>query len=193
MREWALHMMDLIENSLRAGASVITVAVAADGAGGTLEVMVEDNGPGLTIPLERAGDPFYTTKPGKTVGLGLSLFRAAVEETGGTFRAERPEGGGLRVAGRVPLAHVDRKPLGDVAETLWTLAATNPETEFRLRASANGSARAVSWHETRAAEGGAAGNTLRQARRFAEQARDALSEVAKIEQGFMRFERNGKE
>ncbi len=193
MREWALHIMDLLENSLRAGATRIVVEVSVFKALNLLEVGVQDNGPGLAIPLERAGDPFYTTKPGKTVGLGLSLFRAAVEDMGGVFRAERPENGGLRVSGAVSLLHVDRKPLGDVAQTLWTLAAVNPEQEFILRAAVNGAPRELSWQETRAANGGFDANPLRQARVFEGLISEVLSDVHIMEEENTQFVRNGKE
>lgn len=193
MREWALHIMDLLENSLSAGATRIVVELSVFRALNLLEVCVEDNGPGLAIPLERAGDPFYTTKPGKTVGLGLSLFRAAVEDMGGVFRAERPENGGLRLSGSVSLLHVDRKPLGDVAQTLWTLAAVNPEQEFVLRAAVNGAPQELSWQETRAANGGHGGNPLRQARIFGGLIEEILSDMHIMEQEDMQFVRNGKE
>ncbi len=193
MREWALHIMDLIENSLRAGASAISVTMKASTASGVLQMIVEDDGPGLGIPLERAGDPFYTTKSGKAVGLGLSLFRAAVEEAGGVFQAEKPDGGGLRIAGVMPLAHVDRKPIGDLAETLWTMAVANPDVELLLKTEADGIDRSLSWRETRTECNGASGNVIRQARHFAELARQALSDVEKIEQRFNGFERKGKE
>lgn len=182
MREWALHVMDLIENSLRAGASVVSVGVSAAPATGTLDIVVEDNGAGLDIPLDRAGDPFYTTKPRKAVGLGLSLFKTALEEAGGSFVAERPECGGLRITGIVPLKNVDRKPLGDLAETIWTLAVANPDVEFRLQASVDDNVRALSWHEVRVLHGGVAANPLQQGKLFLEQARAALADVSRVEQ-----------
>ncbi len=78
-------------------------------------------------------DPFYTTKAGKKTGLGLSLFRQAAEAAGGELVVgESAELGGVAVQARMSLTDVDRPPLGDVAMTLFTMALTNPDIEFRV-------------------------------------------------------------
>ena len=77
MREIALHILDLIENALRAQATVVAVTVEAVPEQDRLRIVVEDNGTGLKVSADAALDPFYTTKRGKRTGLGLSLFRAA--------------------------------------------------------------------------------------------------------------------
>ncbi len=132
MRELSLHILDLIENSVRAGASVIAVSIAALPESDMLRIAVEDNGPGLEIPYEKATDPFYTTKAGKRTGLGLSLMRGAAERAGGRMMLGRSELGGLAVTAELGLLHVDRAPIGDLAGTLSSLACTNPDIDFRF-------------------------------------------------------------
>ncbi|HQL53715.1 MAG TPA: ATP-binding protein, partial [Phycisphaerae bacterium] len=99
MRELSLHIMDLIENSLRAQATIILVSVEALPDQDLLRIVVEDNGTGLRVPVESVLDPFYTTKRGKRTGLGLSLFRAAAESTGGRLMIDKSALGdvGVRV------------------------------------------------------------------------------------------------
>lgn len=138
MRDFSLHILDLIENSVRAGASAVTVSIREDSDRDLLEIAVEDNGPGLPVEPEKAADPFYTTKSGKRTGLGLSLFRESVESAGGRLALAEPEGGGLRVTGSMRLGHVDRKPLGDIAATLATVAWTNPDLDLTLRVQSGG-------------------------------------------------------
>ena len=133
MRELALHILDLVENSLRAGASVIEVGVEEETEADRLIIRVEDDGPGLPVPAEQALDPFYSTKPGKKTGLGLSLFRFRLEQAGGRLELGRSQLGGLAVLGEMSLSHVDRSPLGDLASSLSTVAACNPEVELRCR------------------------------------------------------------
>ncbi|HNT89402.1 MAG TPA: ATP-binding protein, partial [Candidatus Hydrogenedentes bacterium] len=72
MRELSLHILDLMENATRAGATVVYVGITENVAQDTLEIVVEDNGPGLPASSDAALDPFYTTKGGKRTGLGLS-------------------------------------------------------------------------------------------------------------------------
>jgi anti-sigma regulatory factor (Ser/Thr protein kinase) len=133
LREIALHLLDLLENAIRAGATVIAVAVEEDPDRDLLCISVEDNGPGLGVPGETAADPFFTTKDGKKTGLGLSMLKFRAEQTGGNFRLERSLLGGCAVRARMPLAHVDRSPLGDLAATLASVVCTNPDVELRTR------------------------------------------------------------
>lgn len=133
MRELALHILDLIENAVTAGASVVAVEIAVEPAWDQMRITVEDNGPGLSVPVEQAMDPFYTTKKGKKIGLGLSLFRFRIEQAGGELTLERSLLGGLAVRATLRLAHIDRNPLGDLASTLSSVVAFNPDIELRCR------------------------------------------------------------
>ena len=138
MRELALHILDLVENALRAGAGVIEVSVEEDPQADRLVIRVEDDGPGLDIPAEQALDPFFSSKAGKKTGLGLSLFRFRLEQAGGRLALGRSQLGGLAVRGEMALGHVDRSPLGDLATTLSTVVACSPQVELRCTLRAGG-------------------------------------------------------
>ena len=138
MRELALHILDLIENSIAAGATVVSVEIVEDPERDVMRIAVEDDGPGLSVPPEQATNPFYTTKTSKKMGLGLSLFRFRIEQAGGELTLERSRLGGLAVRATLRLGHVDRSPLGDVASTLSSVVATNPEVELRCRMEVGG-------------------------------------------------------
>ena len=133
MRELSLHVLDLVENSVRAGAGVVAVTVEEQPERDLLAISVEDDGPGLAVGPEQALDPFYTTKEGKRTGLGLSLFRQQVELAGGGVELGRSALGGLAVRARLGFGHVDRYPLGDLAGTLAGVVAANPGVEVRVR------------------------------------------------------------
>jgi signal transduction histidine kinase len=133
LRELSLHILDLIENSVRAGASVVFIDVTADSTADLLHICVEDNGPGFGVPVETAFDPFYTTKEGKKMGLGLSLFRGAAQRASGEVWAGRSDMlGGAAIRATMRLTHVDRSPLGDLGGTLAGMVCTNPEIDFRI-------------------------------------------------------------
>jgi Histidine kinase-, DNA gyrase B-, and HSP90-like ATPase len=130
MRDLSLHILDIVENAIRAGATEVRVGVAQDPDADCLEITVQDNGCGLPVSVEQAVDPFFTTKMGKRTGLGLSLLKAAAESTGGSLELVSEMGRGLFVRARLGLSHVDRLPLGDVAATLAVVACTNPEVDI---------------------------------------------------------------
>jgi len=138
LRDLSLHILDLIENSIRAGASIITVFIKIKESEDLLEIVVEDNGHGLSVPSDKATDPFYTTKLGKRTGLGLSMFREAVERAGGTLILGRSSLGGLMVRGKMKLNHIDRSPLGDIAGTLSSIVCTNSNLDLRFNIETNG-------------------------------------------------------
>jgi hypothetical protein len=133
LRELSLHILDLIENAVTAGASIVAVEIGVEPGWDLMRITVEDNGPGLSVPEEQAMDPFYTTKEGKKTGLGLSLFRFRIEQAGGELALERSPLGGLAVRAALRLTHVDRNPLGDLASTLSSVVACNPRLELSLR------------------------------------------------------------
>jgi anti-sigma regulatory factor (Ser/Thr protein kinase) len=134
LHDISLYVLELIENSIRAKAGVVAVAVEFDFASDRLRVSVEDDGEGISLPAEQVLDPFYTTCDWKRVGLGLSLLRGTAEATGGELEISRSrELGGAAVTAVLGLGHVDRPPLGDLASTLSTMILTSPEIDFRLR------------------------------------------------------------
>jgi Histidine kinase-, DNA gyrase B-, and HSP90-like ATPase len=131
LREISLHILDLVENSIRAGAAVVSVSLEEEPAEDSMTVCVEDDGPGLCVSGDTATDPFFTTKEGKKTGLGLSLLKFRAEQAGGSFQLGRSPLGGLSVRARMPLSSVDRSPLGDLAGTLASVVCTNPGVELR--------------------------------------------------------------
>ena len=125
MRDISLHLLDIVENSFEAGADIIEIGVVEDLANNTLRLSVKDNGSGLDPQqLARATDPFYTTKDTKRVGLGIPLLAQASREAGGEFRIQSRPGRGTTINASFIHDHIDRKPLGDIPETLVVLIAS---------------------------------------------------------------------
>jgi anti-sigma regulatory factor (Ser/Thr protein kinase) len=133
LRDLSLHILDLIENSIRAGATIVSVSVGIFPDRDLMEATVDDNGPGLRVPPDVATDPFYTTKNGKHIGLGLSLFRATAEKAKGKMSLCSSELGGLCVKATMQLSHVDRCPIGDLAGTMSSVVCTNANLDLRFR------------------------------------------------------------
>jgi anti-sigma regulatory factor (Ser/Thr protein kinase) len=131
MLELAMHILDLAQNSLAAGATVVEIRIREDLPTDLLTIEVEDNGRGMSGDLtRRVTDPFYTSRTTREVGLGLSLFKEAAERCGGQLTVESEEGRGTKVCASFRLDHFDRAPLGDMGETLACLISGNPEVDF---------------------------------------------------------------
>lgn len=119
MRELSLHILDIVENSVKAGASLIKVYVVAEK--GYIEIEVVDNGKGMDAEfLKRVCDPFTTTRTTRKVGLGIPLLKMAAETANGSFEITSAEGIGTTVYASFEIDNVDRAPLGDLVSTITT-------------------------------------------------------------------------
>ena len=131
MQELSMHILDIVQNSLAAGATRVDIRIREALAEDLLMIEVRDNGRGISQEvLSRVMDPFFTSRTTREVGLGLSLFKEATERTGGYLEVHSEEGKGAWVIARFRLDHFDRAPLGDMGETLGVLISGNPEVDF---------------------------------------------------------------
>jgi len=86
MEDLSLHILDIAENSIDAGATRVEVMVEEDSMKDKLSIRVRDNGRGMDeTTRERVTDPFFTTKTVRRVGLGLPFLKQASEECEATF------------------------------------------------------------------------------------------------------------
>lgn len=131
MKEISLHLLDIIENSISAGASEITVTVEVDHARDMMRTEVKDNGRGMDEKMAQAViSPFTTSRTTRKVGLGIPFFKEGAEGCDGSFELESKPGEGTRIAASYRISHIDRPPLGDMAETMTALVCCNPEIDF---------------------------------------------------------------
>jgi hypothetical protein len=131
LRELSLHIMDIIENGLAAGATLIGLFVAEDRQGSWLRITITDNGRGIPEKmLQAVMDPFVTSRTTRRVGLGLSLFQEAANRCDGNFNIQSKEGEGTEVHASFRLDHIDLVPLGDMAGSLTTLIMGNSDVDF---------------------------------------------------------------
>lgn len=129
MEDISLHVLDIAENAVAAGAARVEIRVTEDDD--LLTIEIEDDGKGLDEEgLKKAADPFFTTKKGKRVGLGLSLLSQAAEEASGDFEIKSEVGRGTLVKASFRTSHTDCKPMGDMGQTLGALIAGHPGVRF---------------------------------------------------------------
>lgn len=131
MKDLSLHILDVVENALRSKASLVEILLIEDLERDVLVLQIKDDGEGMDPEtLNRATDPFFTSKGAKKVGLGLPLLAQAAREAGGKLELSSSRGVGTTVKAVFQHSHPDRKPLGDMAATLQTLVGGNPDVDF---------------------------------------------------------------
>ncbi len=123
--ELSLHILDILENGIEAGATRVKLRIEEDLEADRLTIEIIDNGKGMDEEtLARVLDPFFTTRQTRHVGLGLPLFAAAAERCNGELHIESQVGQGTQVTATFQHSHIDRAPLGDVKGTLLAFLMT---------------------------------------------------------------------
>lgn len=131
MKDLAMHIMDILQNSTRAKATEITLEVLEDKAQDTLTLIFKDNGCGMDAEMvQKVLNPFFTTRTTRRVGLGLPLLKQNAEQTGGQMTIHSELGVGTTVTAVFGLSHLDRPPMGDLAGTIILTISAHPNIHF---------------------------------------------------------------
>ena len=153
MDELSLYVLDITMNSVRAGATEITLSLAEEGI--WLTFTVSDNGCGMTEEqVKRLTDPFFTTRKTRKVGMGIPLFKLAAEQTGGYLKIESEKGKGTTTSALFKTDSIDFTPLGDVTSTVVILISMNTDRDFIYTRSRDSESFTLSTAEMREILGG---------------------------------------
>jgi signal transduction histidine kinase len=149
MEDLSLHILDIAENSISGSAKRIEIRIHEDPAKDLLTIEIKDDGKGIDEQtLQKALDPFFTTRTTRKVGLGLPLLAQATRESDGTIELNSRPGDGTTVKATFRTSHPDCKPMGDVYETIRTLVAGHPEIDFLFEHRRNSSVYRFDTRET---------------------------------------------
>ena len=131
MKELSLHILDIMHNSIAAGASLIQLDLTEDRAQDVLVFRITDNGRGMPPEMvKRVIDPFTTSRTTRRVGLGIPLLKTAAEQAGGGIELSSRVGEGTVITARFGYSNIDRQPLGDMAETMLGVITSHEEMDF---------------------------------------------------------------
>ncbi len=143
MKELSLNVLDIAQNSVKAGAAHIGIFLSEENH--VLTITITDDGCGMPEEFLRSvTDPFTTTRTTRKVGMGIPLFKLAAEQTGGTLSIASKQAGetdpshGTRISAIFHTDHVDCAPLGDLAGTIVTLLQGSPEVSWTYRYTVDG-------------------------------------------------------
>jgi len=139
MKDISLHILDIVQNSISANATMIEIGIEESQAENTYTVSIKDNGKGMTPEMtKKVSDPYVTSRTTRKVGLGLPLLMLNAERTGGHLSITSDLGKGTEVEALFVYNNIDRIPLGDMAGTIVLLASANPLIEFVYTHTVNG-------------------------------------------------------
>lgn len=159
MKELSLHILDILQNSVVAEASLIELDIYESEKEDVLKFTIKDNGKGMSEEMTEAViDPFVTGRTTRKVGMGIPLLKNAAENTGGGIELKSEEGKGTEISATFGYAHIDRQPLGDMAETILGVITSYEDVDFLYRHSVSGKEFILDTRELKDALGGVSFN-----------------------------------
>lgn len=139
MNDLSMHILDIVQNSISAGATRVTLTVDEAPGADLLTIVIGDNGKGMTSEqVSRLSDPFFTSRTTRKVGMGIPLLMDSARQSGGDVRIESEPGKGTEVTAVFGYSNIDRPLLGDVANALMLLVSSNPALDFLFTYRYNG-------------------------------------------------------
>lgn len=131
MNDLSMHVLDIVQNSVSAGAGLININVSEIIERDLLEIEIIDNGKGMSQEqVDNLTDPFFTTRTTRKVGMGIPLFKQTAQQSGGDLFIESELGVGTKIKATFQFSSIDRPPLGDIANAVVLLASSNPKIRF---------------------------------------------------------------
>lgn len=125
MNTLTFHITDIASNSVRAGATRISLEITIHEEHTT--VRITDNGCGMDAEtVSRITNPFYTTRTTRKVGLGIPFLIQNAEQTGGHVSITSEPGKGTAVTACFITSNIDCPPMGDLPGTVAMLISGNP-------------------------------------------------------------------
>lgn len=132
MKEIALHILDIADNSLNAGAENILFSLVIDERG-ILHLIIDDDGRGMDeTMLKKAQDPFFSTRANRKIGMGIPLLKQNAEMSGGRFEIHSEPGKGTRIEAEFNTEHIDCLPIGDLAGVMTIIFTSNPKKNIEF-------------------------------------------------------------
>lgn len=128
MFELSLHILDLVQNAISAGAALVVIRIVYDTEKDELLIELSDDGRGMDAALlKRVTSPFATTRTTRKVGLGIPMFKQLAEQCGGGLEIRSQPGKGTVLSARFQMSSIDLPPLGDLPGTMRTLILGAPD------------------------------------------------------------------
>ncbi|MFZ4399026.1 MAG: ATP-binding protein [Bacteroidales bacterium] len=131
MKELSLHILDILQNSITAGADLIELIINENKVENLYSIIIKDNGKGMSSEmLAKVTDPFFTSRTTRKVGLGIPLLKQNAERCGGSFSINAELNKGCILKAIFQHNNIDRPILGDIAGTFVLTVASNERIRF---------------------------------------------------------------
>ena len=131
MKDFAMHVLDIAQNSISAGAKLIELEIIEDTEKNIFCFTIRDDGCGMDAEMvNQVRSPFTTSRTTRKVGLGIPMLDQTCQLCGGSLAIESEPGKGTKLCALMRLDSIDLPPLGDIADIVHMLIVTNEALDF---------------------------------------------------------------
>ena len=134
MKSLDLHIIDITHNSIRAGATEITIEMEDSAARDLLSIKIIDNGCGMPEEMIAAiNDRFYSCRKERKIGMGIALLKYHSQLCDGQFYLKSKEGVGTEIYASYKRSHIDLQPRGDLSGCFASFICQYQNINFIIR------------------------------------------------------------
>jgi len=139
MKDLSLHILDIVQNSTRANASLVKIEIEEDTERNLISITIKDDGSGMPSDMvKNVEDPYVTSRTTRKVGMGIPLFKQSAVQSGGGLYIISEIGIGTTIIATFQMDNIDTPPWGDLPGVIALLASGNPTVDFYYSHSYNG-------------------------------------------------------
>ena len=134
MKTLDLHIIDIVHNSIRAGASQIVIEMEDSEKRDLLSIKITDNGCGMPREMMDAiNDKFYSSRKERKIGMGIALLKYHSSICNGDFHLDSEVGRGTEIYASYQRSHIDLQPRGDLSGCFANFICQYQDINFIVR------------------------------------------------------------
>ena len=134
MKSLDLHIIDITHNSIRAGATEITIEMEDSASRDLLSIKIIDNGCGMPEEMiEAINDRFYSCRKERKIGMGIALLKYHSQLCDGQFYLKSKVGVGTEIYASYKRSHIDLQPRGDLSGCFASFICQYQDINFIIR------------------------------------------------------------
>ena len=134
MKSLDLHIIDITHNSIRAGATEITIEMEDSAARDLLSIKIIDNGCGMPEEMiDAINDRFYSCRKERKIGMGIALLKYHSQLCDGKFYLKSKGGVGTEIYASYRRSHIDLQPRGDLSGCFANFICQYQDINFIIR------------------------------------------------------------
>ena len=133
MQDLAMQIMEIMQNSISAHASAITLQFTDSMKDNRITFKISDNGSGMSEDtVKKITNPFITSRMTRKIGMGLAFLKQTCDQCDGSLEIVSRLQKGTAVTAVLRRDCIDTPPTGDLGELMMECIQANEKIAYRF-------------------------------------------------------------